>query len=573
MIGLCSGIYRRYCDRDTFWLIVIGACCALVMLPLLYLGLPEAYDAPQHLRFAATFRDALRSGDLFPAWGSGDNYGFGSVGIRVYPPLADYLLGASDILLNNLYAGFLLNAFMWMFPGAIGTYYWAKEFLGSSRSALAAVFFALMPYHLIQIYQYTLFSEFAAASILPFCFWFLTRLIRRDSPVDVLLLSVSFSLLILTHLPTIITGSIALGTYGIFLIDLRTWIPVFKRLLFAGSLSLLATMFYWIRLVTEMGWLRHNTEENWTRLYDYHGFLFPIFYNMPESVYLQRTLWMLDIAATISILFMVPLAVYFLFRLRTINTENAINRFHLAIVASGIVLIFLLSTPARYLWETLPVLHKIQFPWRFLSPLSLIGAVAFVIAISLIHVKFPKLKRLVSYPVMALVLIVVLFDVTQIIVPSLPMTYERFQAEYGDLNNSEGCDCWWPIWAQRSAFDNKERVSVPGRSVQMGLWDREERTFQVSGGSEGDARVATFYYPYWRAIVNGIDQPPKPGNDGAIQISLGQEDSTVSLRFVEPWFLSVAAYVSAITWIILGAGFMKLYRRRRNMRLEFAVVS
>src|SRR5215218_6302728 len=205
MIGLSSDIYRRYCDRDAFWLLVIGVCCVLVMLPLLYLGLPEAYDAPQHLRFAATFRDALRAGNLFPAWGSGDNYGFGSVGIRTYPPFADYLLGASDILLNNLYAGFLLNAFIWMFPGAIGTYYWAKEFLTSVQSASAASLFALMPYHLIQIYQYTLFS-------------------------------VSFSLLILTHLPTIITGSIALAIYGIFLIDLRAAIPVLKRILIAGCL-------------------------------------------------------------------------------------------------------------------------------------------------------------------------------------------------------------------------------------------------------------------------------------------------------------------------------------------------
>ncbi len=129
----------------------------------------------------------------------------------------------------------------------------------------------------------------------------------------------------------------------------------------------------------------------------------------------------------------------------------------------------------------------------------------------------------------------------------------------------KGCACWWTVWAKEKAFENKEKVSAGDRSVRIEEWKNETRKFVVEAGNTIDVRVATFYYPYWKAKINGEKAEIKMGAEGEILIPVKGEKSEVKLYFSEPAPVKIALGLSILTWIIL-LGSIFLIRTRINIR-------
>src|SRR5690606_14591214 len=84
-------------------------------------------------------------------------------------------------------------------------------------------------------------------------------------------------------------------------------------------------------------------------------------------------------------------------------------------------------------------------------------------------------------------------------------------------------------------------------------WENTERDFDVSEGSETEARIATFYYPHWTANVNGNAAAISKADDGTILIPLPAESAHVTLTFREPSLYRVAAVISLAAWLVLFA--------------------
>ncbi len=110
---------------------------------------------------------------------------------------------------------------------------------------------------------------------------------------------------------------------------------------------------------------------------------------------------------------------------------------------------------------------------------------------------------------------------------------------------------WWPIWAGANAFETRELVIADGRTVEISDWKSERRKFTVGEGVAANLRVATFYYPYWRASVNGQIVEVNKDENGAITLPISKERSEVDLRFEEPFLYTVACWMSVAAWIIL----------------------
>src|SRR6185436_3805249 len=80
---------------------------------------------------------------------------------------------------------------------------------------LVSFFFALAPYHLNQLYQATLLAEWAGTALLPFAFGFVERVCDKRQRRDVAGLALVYALLVLTHLPLAVIGSLALFVYAL----------------------------------------------------------------------------------------------------------------------------------------------------------------------------------------------------------------------------------------------------------------------------------------------------------------------------------------------------------------------
>ena len=111
---------------------------------------------------------------------------------------------------------------------------------------------------------------------------------------------------------------------------------------------------------------------------------------------------------------------------------------------------------------------------------------------------------------------------------------------------------WWPIWANEKALQTASQVDADGRGISITNWERQDRRFEVAAGPAVDARVATFYYPLWRATLNGQSVGINKDENGAITIPLSAEQTNVHLYFQEPRVNGVALWISILTWVILG---------------------
>ena len=554
-------IFERYSSSNGFWIVCILVASFATVLPIALMGIPDNYDLLQHLRFARTFYGEIQNLSISPGWAAGDNAGFGSVGVRFYPPLAYVVMAATQLITNSWFDSLWTNILLWMFIGSLGVYFWAKEWLPAPQAAMAAVLYAVVPYHLFQVYQGFLFAEFVASAILPFCFLFAGRIVGRGRFIDVILFAIAFSALVLSHIPSTIVGSLSLAVYIAILLERRHFVRSCFGFLAAFAISLAATSFHWVRLVTELEWVKHNSPQFYgTGYYDYSTYFFPMYFNSAEK-YIQRLLWAYDITIILTILLFIPLCVLFVSRFLS-NRGRANQRHLIALGIVGLVAFFMASAASSFIWNSVGLLQKLQFPWRWLSVASLVGSVVFVIGISEVSKLWPNMKRPIIYGVISIMFAILLYDITQQVMPSAPVSRQELSARIEKIDSEEGCACWWPTWADSRSFQNAERVSAGSRVVEISEWRAENRKFFVAAGNETSARIATFYYPYWKAEVNGTAAEIERADDGTMNIPLPQTKANVRLFFSEPNFVSVAKSISLLAWIGLFLGILVFLRKR-----------
>jgi uncharacterized membrane protein YfhO len=111
---------------------------------------------------------------------------------------------------------------------------------------------------------------------------------------------------------------------------------------------------------------------------------------------------------------------------------------------------------------------------------------------------------------------------------------------------------WWPSWAKAEAFKTSERVVTEDRrSVEITTWENTQRRFVIGEGESEKIRLAIFYYPHWRATVNGIDVAVEKDDNGAIVLPIAKERSEVELGFEEPLSNTLASWLSIVIWLFL----------------------
>ena len=556
MIQSKNNSRSKYLAKDWFYLTIILFFSVLAVSPLFLLGIPDGNkDFPQHLQFAAAYYKAIFNGDVFPTWAASDNFGFGSVGIRFYPPISSLSLALIKILTGNWFDALWSSFLVWMFAGCVGIYYWSREWLSQKDSTIAAVLYIIIPYHLLQIYQMWLYAEFVACAILPFCFLFITRICRRGKSIDILLFAVSYALLVLSHIPSTIIGSLSLAIYILFLLNWSDWRKTFLKLFAALLLSLSATAFYLIKVITEINWVKANSPQFSKGYYDPQQHLFPIFIRAGKK-YIERVSWHFDVSILLTIFLFLPAIIYLGLRIKNINHKD--KKIILALSATGLFSFFMMSLPSSFVWSAFPTLQKIQFPWRWLAVLSPISVLIFGFAISQLTSESRFIKKISAYSILLILSSVLLFDTTQNIIQSAPLPRTVFEEKLPELLNESGCDCWRTTWADSKAFERSEKVIANSRNVQISQWNDTTRKFIVEKGQPTDVRIATFYYPYWKAEVNNNFVEIEKDENGAMLIPIPAEIATVNLYFQEPLAIKIASNVSIIVWLLIFFAFLYL---------------
>src|SRR5215203_3437491 len=219
-------------------MVLVVAVSVVVIVPAILWGIPSNLDLTNHFRFALPFYDAIAAGDAYPGWLAESNGGYGDPSFRFYPPALYYLLAGARFVIGNWYGATLVVFVMVSIAGGVGMYFWSRSILSSSGASWAAFFYALAPYHLNQLYQATLLAEWAGSAVLPFVFGFVDRVCERGRRRDVAGLAATYGLLLFTHLPLAVIGSLAVVVYALVRVQGRSRIRKLAKLSLAGILGL-----------------------------------------------------------------------------------------------------------------------------------------------------------------------------------------------------------------------------------------------------------------------------------------------------------------------------------------------
>lgn len=547
-------------------LLVIALVAAAVMLPVLINGIPVGYDVPHHYQCAMTFVESIRSGDFYPSWSLNRNFGFGGMETRLYPPVSHYSLAVSYLLIGNWHLATWFTLTFFSFVGCLGVYRWAREYMPARQAVFAGCIYALLPYHLTQVYNTFFFAEFVGSSILPFAFLYVSRVCKRGRAIDVVGLGISYAVLILTHLPLTVIGSISFVVYALAILRRDNFVVGIVRLVLGAGAGLTASSFFWIKVLEEKDLLAKTLvySDPWLD-YRLHFLLTPIqtFTGaLATSVYGDATFFydlMLFCAVLVALAGTIPF-------FRTSGKQGG------AMIGVWIVFgisVFFAIYPSKVVWDRIPLLQEVQFPWRWLAVICITSSVLSASQLNQLVEWFRGRKRPFALIICGCILAVIAFSISQIIRPAPFIPRDAVAGLMEKTSRDSGFTFWWTIWTRKEAFNTREKVVVDNRPVEIQKWTATERLFQVaSGDNPSSVRVATLFHPNWKASVNDKATNVGTDTDGAILIPLPADGAKVELQFVEPLSVRLAKIFSGLAWMLLVGFGLSRFLPDRNRPLK-----
>jgi 6-pyruvoyl-tetrahydropterin synthase related domain len=536
--------------RNILWIVIVSVA---IMAPAIIFGVPSNHDLTNHFRFALPFYDAIRLGHFYPGWLAESNNGYGDPSFRFYPPALYYALAAARALTGNWYSSHLLTFTFLSIVGGVGTYLWARTIMSSDSALCAAIIYALAPYHLNQFYEATLLAELAGSSLIPFSFFFIERLCQKQRIRDMAGLAISFALLVLTHLPLTVIGSIALLFYaGLRLPKTGRWRTLF--MLGGGVLlGLAASASYWVCMLAERNFIRADVFLADPSAYSHLDFLFSTF--SPENL----NVWWMNILTLFTFLMIWPAAMLLWPKLRgSINSRATISVALLMLFS--LVMATQISLP---IWHFVRPLQQTQFPWRWLAITSLAGSLLVAMSWPVWTKLYAGKRRPFALLALGSVVLSVAFSASHTIREAIFLPKRDFETRIQSIPGSASLTFWLPTWASENIREMPAPLEISGRTTRVDSWEPETRSFLVGAGEPGYMRVRTLYYPYWIATTQGQRLATSAAEDGALLISLPSQGLPIDLRFIEPPRVHAVAVITALGWLVIAGILVTVPIKRR----------
>ncbi|MEJ2556912.1 MAG: 6-pyruvoyl-tetrahydropterin synthase-related protein [Anaerolineae bacterium] len=270
----------RHPDRN---LLIILALSLFAWAPLLTPAyFFQAHDARHSIFYLVEFDQTLRDGYFWPRWAPDFAFGYGYPLFNIYAPLAIYaaevlhLLGLGFVAavkavyaLATIGAGLAMYLFVRHLP-APGE----GRVFGRKAGLLAAVVYMYVPFHLVEIFVRSAYSEFVALALLPLVLYAFTELVTMPSLRRLALAGLVYGVLALTHHTSFFTFTPFLVVYILYLLA-GIWRDkgaghALRTALFtvgSGVLGLALSAIYLLPMLAE---LRYVKIEQWTAYnYDY----------------------------------------------------------------------------------------------------------------------------------------------------------------------------------------------------------------------------------------------------------------------------------------------------------------
>ncbi|MFB3117311.1 MAG: hypothetical protein ACE1ZP_00975, partial [Myxococcota bacterium] len=355
---------RNACWLDASPYLAVLISCA----PLIVNGFPKGHDWTFELARVAEYSHALEEGQFPPHWAPNLYGGYGSPVFLFYAPAFAALAAAASPLLGSTAAGASLVVVFFSFIGvlAVRRLFDAIPGADSQGGRIAATLFALHPYLIGDKLIRNANAEFAALCLLPFALEGLMRLERQPLRGAFVVAGGLAASLLSHNLTALICLALLLGG-TLWLHGWRDAARIQLALLSGVAVGLLIAAFVWLPALTLQDAV--HIDDLTRGKFDFHGQWKPI-----RTFFGYAHFFSSGVLTPVALVFAAWVAC------RRSSGAFAARRLLMALLAAALILIGLQLRVSAPLWESLPWLRFMQFPWRLMGPLALVSAVAAGIA-------------------------------------------------------------------------------------------------------------------------------------------------------------------------------------------------
>jgi hypothetical protein len=591
---------RRVLQHPIIPLLALMLLSLPALYPLFVGGFAKTHDASVHLIRLYLLDEQVRAGNFFPRWLPDLMTGYGYPTFNFYAPL---IYAVAEIMhLAGASLPYALTILMMML---IGTAAWGMWFLASDlyrpkdrkledgttkviqphwAGIAAGVAYIYTPYLLVNLYVRGALAELLAQALLPWLFWSIARLFTAPTPRRYAIAAAALlGAIALGHNITLLLLPLLLGPY-LILVWLTSPLARSERFVrlraFVGYSLIVGgmTAFFWVPLLAERNLLSKsafNAPDVEEHVWSFSTFLE---FNFPYDY------------AVSSIPFRLGLAQAFLVLGGLLLTRRRLLFWWFWVALGGIALICV--TPLILpLWRAVELLSIVQFPWRFLTVVSL--ATALVSGGIVMLAQRTSRQAMLTALVVAIAIaggrpMIALFDTSMYDDIAVdPAAIARYEAGYGAWGAGWHRE-FLPKWAEafdsdpentlsdgersrarenettlQTALTNKAFEASGPEKVSLELVSPTRLKLSVWSAAPTTLRLNQFYFPGWSARIDqGPILPTYPSTQqGIVTVDLPAGEQRVEIGWTDSWIENAAEWLSILTLLILGIALA--WRRRR----------
>lgn len=539
--------------------LVIPVVLILITLPTLLPFLNTKFFYTQDYIFIARLQQmstALSAGQFPVRWAPDLRYG--EPLFNYYAPLPYYagavihLLGFNFIWVAKIL--FMLSAFL----SAAAMYLLTNYLFGKRAGLLAATLYVYAPYRAVDMYVRGALSETWAFIFLPLIFYSSAVIAEKANFKKVGLLSLSLAGLFLTHNVTTLMFLPFLFLWWIYLIIREKSRTVLLYFFLASLLGFGLAAFFLLPAFFEDSFIQ--TKYLTVGYFNFRAHfiavrqLFSLFWGYGSSVWgfedglsFQVGLVNFAVLATAAVL-----AVF--------HRKN--KKFLILLLLLGISFlfsIFLQHNKSAFIWEAIPLMAFIQFPWRFL------GISIFIVSLTGGGIA-PYLKNKLL-PVYFILIISAVISTTGYFKPKEYKNdsfFDKFLQIETMHNGYDLTKDYLPIWVKDT---DSKRFDIPraetGEIQVSNLKQKSTKLdFSVVVATNSSIEVPVTYFPGWEVKAGDRVIPQAPSsNTGLIRFDLSKGDYRVKVELKDTLVRSIGNVISIISWLIILVLFS--FRKRR----------
>jgi hypothetical protein len=547
------------------WLLAGGlslAASLLIVAPFFWLGSASGHDFEFHVASWLDVAGQWKEGIVFPRWAEWANHGFGEPRFIFYPPLSWLLGPLLSFLVPWNYVAVAFIVVVQTFAG-ISAFAFARRLLPERAALFGAVCYAANPNALLIVYMRSDYAELLASAFFPLFFWAALELggllgNRSGSQARAaVLFSLAFAAVWLSNAPAGVLASYsAMLLFAWMAFREKSWGPLAQGV---GGIALgfgLAA-FYLLPAAYEQRWVNIGQALS-AGLLPAENFLYTVT-NDPEHTLFN---W---IASTTAMVMMVVAAVASLAGRcpggdRQLGSKGLAEPVWRALLLLAAVATLLMLRPSLVLWQVLPKLRFVQFPWRWMSILGV--AFACFVAAAVAKRRF---RWIWVGGILILLAGLATFFVRATWWDSDDVSTLRAGIAAG--TGFDGVDEYDPVGDDHTNLpaqappvkvltDDSGRGG--GATVLIERWTAREKKLRVNALAPVRVALRLLNYPAWRVELNGRGVAPESAADSDQMIlELPAGESRVSVRLVRTGDRILGEVISVISALVALALFCR----------------